>query len=53
MNNIDSLYVPEWVKSIGKGWIMGVISDQMFTNNLQYLIDEKIISFPDETVNEI
>ena len=52
-NNIDSLYVPEWVKSIAKGWIMGIISDQMFTKNLQYLIDEKIISFPDERVSEI
>ena len=32
---------------------MGIISDQMFTKNLQYLIDEKIISFPDERVSEI
>ena len=52
-NNIESLYVPEWVKSIAKGWIMGIISDQMFTKNLQYLIDQKIISFPDERVSEI
>ena len=25
---------------------MGIISDQMFVQNIQYLIDEKIISFP-------
>jgi hypothetical protein len=51
--NIDVLNIPEWVKSIGKGWVMGIISDQMFVQNLQYLIDEKIISFPIERENEI
>jgi hypothetical protein len=51
--NIDSLDIPNWVKSIGKGWVMGIISDQMFVQNLQYLIDEKIISFPTERENEI
>jgi hypothetical protein len=51
--NINSLHIPEWVKSIGKGWVMGIISDQMFVQNLQYLIDEKIISFPVEVENEI
>ena len=25
---------------------MGIISDQMFVQNIQYLIDKKIISFP-------
>ena len=42
------LNIPEWVKSIAKGWVMGIISDRMFVQNLQYLIDEKIISFPIE-----
>ena len=51
--NIDDLNIPQWVKSVGKGWIMGIISDQMFVQNLQYLIDEKIISFPMERENEI
>jgi len=51
--NINSLHIPEWVKSIGKGWVMGIISDQMFVQNLQYLIDEKIISFPIDRENEI
>ena len=32
---------------------MGIISDKMFVQNLQYLIDEKIISFPIERENEI
>ena len=32
---------------------MGTISDQMFVNNLKYLIDEKIISFSIERANEI
>ena len=51
--NIDTLNIPNWVKSIGKGWIMGVITDRMFVQNLDYLIDRKIISFPMERVNEI
>ena len=51
--NIDTLNIPDWVKSIGKGWIMGVITDQMFVQNLDYLIDKKIISFPMERENEI
>ncbi len=51
--NINSLHIPEWVKSVGKGWVMGIISDQMFVQNIQYLIDEKIISFPIEGENEI
>jgi len=51
--NIDELNIPEWVKSIAKGWVMGIISDKMFVQNLQYLIDEKIISFPIEGENGI
>ena len=51
--NIDKLNIPEWVKSIGKGWVMGIISDQMFVNNLQYLIDKEIISFSMDRINEI
>ena len=51
--NINSLHIPEWVKSVGKGCVMGIISDQMFVQNLQYLIDEKIIFFPIERENEI
>jgi hypothetical protein len=29
------------------------VSDEMFVKNLQYLIDEKIISFPTVRENEI
>ena len=32
---------------------MGIISDQMFTKNLQYLIDEKIILVVDNRTNEL
>jgi hypothetical protein len=32
---------------------MGIISDKMFVQNLDYLIDKKIISFPIEKENEI
>ena len=45
--NINKIKIPQWVKSIGNGWIMGMISDQIFTKNLQYLIDEKIILIVD------
>ena len=50
--NIDKIKIPQWVKSIGNGWIMGIISDQMFAKNLQYLIDQKIISNGDNRINE-
>jgi len=50
--NIDKIKIPQWVKSIGNGWIMGIISDQMFAKNLQYLIDQKIISNEDNRINE-
>ena len=50
--NIDEIKIPQWVKSIGNGWIMGIISDQMFAKNLQYLIDQKIISNGDNRINE-
>ena len=32
---------------------MGIVSDEMFVKNLQYLIDEKIITFPTVRENEI
>ena len=51
--NIGKIKIPQWVKSIGNGWIMGIISDQMFTNNLQYLIDENIISVDDNKMNQM
>jgi hypothetical protein len=50
--NIDKIKIPQWVKSVGNGWIMGMISDQMFAKNLQYLIDQKIISNGDNRMNE-
>ena len=51
--NIGKIKIPQWVKSIGNGWIMGIISDQMFTNNLQYLINENIISVEDNKMNHM
>jgi hypothetical protein len=38
-----SYVIPEWVKSNGKWWSQGKITDQDFTSGLQYLIKEKII----------
>ena len=51
--NIGKIKIPQWVKSIGNGWIMGIISDQMFTNNLQYLINQNIISVEDNKMNQM
>jgi hypothetical protein len=53
LTNTNNLNIPEWVKSVAKEWVMGIISDKMFVQNLQYLIDEKIISFPIDRENEI
>ncbi len=52
-NNVYGIDIPDWVKNVGYWWIEGVISDEGFVQVVNYLIDEKIISLPTETVNEI
>nr|AIE90764.1 hypothetical protein [uncultured marine thaumarchaeote AD1000_06_F06] len=34
--------VPEWVKHIANWWSMGNISDEKFTDSMQYLIKKKL-----------
>ncbi len=42
--NVYNIKIPEWVKNVGYWWIEGAISDENFTQALNYLIDKKIIS---------
>ena len=41
--NMAGAYIPEWVKSITTWWLEEKISDEVFANAFQYLIDNKII----------
>jgi len=52
-SNVYGIDIPDWVKNVGYWWIEEVISDEDFAEVVNYLIDEKIISLPTETVNEI
>lgn len=49
-------YIPEWVKNSAYWWSQDTISDTEFVNTIQYLIDNGIITVPQNTVvpvNEI
>jgi hypothetical protein len=39
--------VPEWIKDNAKWWSEGQIGDSDFTNGIQFMIKENIISIPD------
>ena len=43
--SILKIDIPDWVKSVGYWWVQGVVSDKDFAQMLNYLIDEKIISW--------
>ncbi len=51
--NIREVYIPDWVKSSAYWWIQGIISDNDFSQMINYLIDENIIGLPIESGNEI
>ena len=51
--NVYEIDVPEWMKFVGFWWLEGLISDDEFANVVNYLLDKKIISFPQDSVNEI
>jgi len=40
--------VPEWVKHIANWWSMGNISDQKFTDSMQYMMNKEIIMIPED-----
>lgn len=43
-NNVYDIDVPDWVKNVGYWWIEGAISDNDFSQVVNYLIDKRIIS---------
>jgi hypothetical protein len=51
--NILEIDIPNWVKNTAYWWIQGVISDNDFSQMINYMIDENIISHPLESGNEI
>ena len=51
--NILEIDIPDWVKSSAYWWIQGMISDNEFSQMINYLIAEDIISLPIESGSEI
>ena len=41
--NLEKIFIPEWIKIFTMWWIEEKISDETFANAFQYLIDKKII----------
>ncbi len=41
---LEKIYIPDWVKIITTWWLEEKISDGTFANAFQYLVDEKIIT---------
>ena len=44
--------VPEWVKHIANWWSMGNISDEKFTDSIQYMIKKEIVMIPENEIFE-
>ena len=44
--------VPEWVKHIANWWSMGNISDEKFTDSMQYMIKKEIVMIPENEIFE-
>ena len=56
ISTYSETYIPEWVKNSAYWWSQDTISDTEFVNTIQYLIDNGIITVPQNTavpVNEI
>ena len=51
--NIHDIDIPDWVKNTAYWWIQGVISDNDFSQMLNYLIEEDIVSIHIESGNDI
>ena len=47
-DNVYDIDIPDWVRNVGYWWIEEVISDEDLSNNLNYLIDKRIISLSSE-----
>ncbi len=42
--NLEKIYIPDWIKIIATWWLEEKISDGTFANAFQHLIDKKIIT---------
>ena len=52
ISNIDKPGIPEWVKNNSAWWSEGQIDDGTFVEAIRYLINEKVISVSDVSVEE-
>ena len=43
----ESPQIPDWIRNNAKWWSDGQIGDSDFTNGIQFMIKENIISIPD------
>jgi len=46
MNKVE-FTIPQWIKNNAAWWTDGHVRDSIFTNGIQYMIKENIISIPD------
>lgn len=51
-NTAGDQQVPSWLKSNAKWWSTGLLNDSEFATGIKFLIDEKIISLPDNEINQ-
>ena len=52
-DNVYDIKIPMWVKNPAFWWMQGAISDNEFTETINYLIEEKIIDFKKNHGSEI
>ena len=51
--NIEDIWIPDWVKNIAYWWIQGGVSDKEFAEVINYLINQNIITTSIGASNEI
>lgn len=48
----DERLIPSWVKNTAKFWVEDKITDKEFLNAIQYLIDKKILTVSEQTIQQ-
>ena len=51
--NIEDIWIPDWVKNIAYWWIQGGVSDKELAEVINYLVNQNIITTSVETSNEV
>lgn len=46
----DNLSIPKWIKNNAKYWSEGSISDSDFTSGIEFMVNQKIISFSEPSI---